>query len=47
MPILDFPYFLLFARKNIVAMTYDSTLVHIYINTIWKMKFPMYRYYEN
>ena len=27
MHILDFPYFPLFARKNIVAMTYDSTLV--------------------
>ena len=27
MHILDFLYFLLFARKNIVAMTYDSTLV--------------------
>ena len=27
MHILDFPYFLLFASKNIVAMTYDSTLV--------------------
>ena len=30
MHILDFPYFLLFARKNIVAMTYDSTLVYVY-----------------
>ena len=31
MHILDFPYFLLFARKNIVAMTYDSTFIYIYI----------------